>query len=238
LETGLSKPDYAISAGFSYGIATAHSGCVHLEVEVTGKSAHAARPDTGVDALEAAVGILADLYRWRKTLAARRSTLPGIESPTLVVGLISGGINTNVVPDSIKFRIDRRIIPDEEPQRAELELGEQLAAFAAKWPLVKCTTRRILLAAPLTPIAGQERLVEALQRHAREVLGETIAAHGTPLYTDARHYRAAGIPVVLYGAGPRTLLEANGHRADERLKLEDLRKATEIVACSLRDLLQ
>jgi acetylornithine deacetylase/succinyl-diaminopimelate desuccinylase-like protein len=43
---------------------------------------------------------------------------------------------------------------------------------------------------------------------------------------------------VLYGAGPRSLLEANGHRADERLKLEDLRKATEIVACSLRDLLQ
>ena len=238
LETGLSKPDYAISAGFSYGIATAHSGCVHLEVEVTGKSAHAARPDTGIDALEAAVGILADLYSWRKTLAARRSTFPGIESPTLVVGLISGGINTNVVPDSVKFRIDRRIIPDEDPQRAELELGEQLAAFAAKWPLVKCTTRRILLAAPLTPIAGQERLVEALQRHAREVLGETIAAHGVPIYTDARHYRAAGVPVVLYGAGPRTLLEANGHRADEKLKLDDLRKATEIVASALADLLQ
>ncbi len=102
---------------------------------------------------------------------------------------------------------------------------------------MKCTTRRILLAAPLTPIAGQERLVEALQRHAREVLGETIAAHGVPLYTDARHYRAAGIPVVLYGAGPRSLLEANGHRADERLVLEDLRKATEIVACALVDLM-
>src|SRR5260221_341580 len=52
LQTGLSKPDYAISAGLSYGITTAHNGCLHLEVEVTGKSAHAARPDTGIDALE------------------------------------------------------------------------------------------------------------------------------------------------------------------------------------------
>jgi acetylornithine deacetylase/succinyl-diaminopimelate desuccinylase-like protein len=43
--------------------------------------------------------------------------------------------------------------------------------------------------------------------------------------------------VVLYGAGPRTLLEANGHRADEKLVLEDLRKATEIVACALVDLM-
>jgi len=58
-----------------------------------------------------------------------------------------------------------------------------------------------------------------------------------PLYTDARHYSAAGIPTVLYGAGPRSLLEANAHRADERLKLDDLFKATKIVALALGDLL-
>ena len=47
------------------------------------------------------------------------------------------------------------------------------------------------------------------------------STHGVPIYTDARLYSSAGIPTVLYGAGPRTLLEANGHRADERLVLED-----------------
>ena len=238
LDSGLSKPDYAICAGFSYGITTAHNGCLHLEVEVIGKSAHAARPDTGIDALEAAAGILADLYVWRKTFTAQHSAIPGIDSPTLVVGLIAGGINTNVVPDKVKFRIDRRIIPDEDPERAERVLGEQLSALAAKWPGIECRTRRILLALPLTPVPGQQRLVEAIRGRARDVLGETIDTHGVPIYTDARHYSAAGIPTVLYGAGPRTLLEANGHRADEKLNLEDLRKATEIVACSLLDLMQ
>jgi succinyl-diaminopimelate desuccinylase len=58
-----------------------------------------------------------------------------------------------------------------------------------------------------------------------------------PIYTDARLYSAAGIPTVLYGAGPRTLLEANGHRADEKLKLDDLDKATRVVALALADLL-
>jgi acetylornithine deacetylase/succinyl-diaminopimelate desuccinylase family protein len=238
LESGLSRPDYAICAGFSYGITTAHNGCLHLEVEVIGKSAHAARPDTGVDALEAAAGIIADLYALRKTYSRQRSAVPGIGSPTLVVGLISGGINTNVVPDNIKFRLDRRIIPEEDAERAERVLNEQISAFAAKWPGIECRVKRILLARPLVPLASQERLVEVIQRRAREVLGETIRPHGVPIYTDARHYSAAGIPTVLYGAGPRTLLEANGHRADERLVLEDLHKATEIVACSLLDLLQ
>ena len=58
-----------------------------------------------------------------------------------------------------------------------------------------------------------------------------------PIYTDARHYTAAGVPAVLYGAGPRTLVEANGHRADEKLALDDLHKATEVVALALADLL-
>jgi len=45
------------------------------------------------------------------------------------------------------------------------------------------------------------------------------------------------VPAVLYGAGPRTLVEANGHRADEKLVLDDLHKATRVVALALADLL-
>ena len=48
LEQGLSRPDLAIGAGFSYAVVNAHNGCLHLEVEVLGRSAHAARPFTGV----------------------------------------------------------------------------------------------------------------------------------------------------------------------------------------------
>jgi succinyl-diaminopimelate desuccinylase len=237
LSQNLSAPDYVISAGFSYGITTAHNGCLHLEVEIIGKSAHAAMPETGVDALEAATSILSDLYAIRKTYATTRSGIPGIGSPQLTVGLISGGINTNVVPDRVCFRIDRRIIPEEDPARVERELMDLIRSSASRWPHVQCHVRRILLAQPFVPMPGQEPLVAAIQRHACHILGEDVAARGVPLYTDARLYSAAGIPTVLYGAGPRTLLEANGHRADERLKLEDLHAATEVIALALLDLL-
>ena len=237
IETGLSKPDYVISAGFAYNVVIAHNGCLHLEVRVEGRSAHAAKPETGVDALEAATHLLTSLYALREGYKATRSTVPGIGHPTLVVGLIEGGINTNVVPDLVTFRVDRRMIPEETPETVERDLIAAIEAAAATLPGVTVKIRRVLLARPLQPLPGQEKLVAALQRNAEAILGEIIPADGVPIYTDARLYSGAGIPSVLYGAGPRSFLEANGHRADENLVLEDLRKATKVVALTLADLL-
>ena len=237
LSQGLSKPDYAISAGFTHGVTIAHNGCLHLEVEVLGRSGHAARPETGIDALEAATAIMSGLYALRKTFAAQRSATTGIAHPTLVIGLVSGGINTNVVPDRVRFRLDRRILPEEDPAEVERALIAQLHALAAKWPGIRLQVKRILLARPFTPLPGQEKLVDTIRKHAERILGEKIEAHGVPLYTDARHYSAAGIPTVLYGAGPRTLEEANGHMADENLRLDDLHKATEVIALTLLEFL-
>src|SRR5207249_9978901 len=69
LEQKISRPDHVLSAGFSYGVTTAHNGCLHLEVEIIGKSARAARPDSGIDASQAATGELPAPYAIRKTYA-------------------------------------------------------------------------------------------------------------------------------------------------------------------------
>ena len=237
IEHGLSKPDLAVSAGFSYAVTTAHNGCLHLEVVVHGKQGHAAMPERGVDALAATAQILAALYASREALKTRVSKTPGITHPTLNVGLIQGGINTNVVPDKVTFRIDRRIIPEESPAAAEAELRALIETTAAAIPGIRVDIRRIMLSLPLVKLPGAEKLVRALQRHGEHFFGTPIVEHGVPIYTDARHYTSAGIPTVLYGAGPRTLAEANGHAADEKLCLEDLRRATKTVAAALAELL-
>ncbi|MEQ9608507.1 MAG: M20/M25/M40 family metallo-hydrolase, partial [Kiloniellaceae bacterium] len=237
IDQGLTKPDLSIGAGFSYNVVTAHNGCLHLEVTVTGKSAHAAMPFTGHDALEAANAVLSALYDWRKGLAGKKSKIEGIGSPQCTVGLISGGINTNVVPDKVSLRLDRRMIPEENPEAVERELRGLIEAAAKPCPGIAVKIRRILLAAPLTPLDGGQALIDRLSARATAVMGERVEAKGVPLYTDARHYTAAGVPTVLYGAGPHTIEEANAHRADERLPLADLYKATEVVALTLYDLL-
>lgn len=238
LGEGISKPDLAIGAGFSYAVVNAHNGCLHLEVQVDGRSAHAAMPFTGIDALEAANTILSALYAWRTGLAARVSGIAGVGSPQLTIGLIKGGINTNVVPDRVTFRLDRRIVPEENPAEVEAELLGVIETASRAHPQARVTARRILLAEPLVPLSGGRPVTEILCRHATRVMGEPVIATGVPLYTDARHYAAAGIPIVLYGAGPHTIEEANAHRADERLPLSDLFRATEVIALSLLELLQ
>jgi len=237
LKEGIVKPDYAICAGFSYSITTAHNGAIHLEVIVRGKSAHAARPDTGHDALEAATAVLNALYGHREVLKSIRSSTPGIDHPTLVVGLIEGGINTNVVPDKVRLRLDRRVVPEENPQAVVPQLKTLIEEAVAGLPGIVVEVREVLVTSPLRSIDGAERLSAALQRAAKTTLQQDIPTEGVPLYTDARLYCEAGVPTVIYGAGPRTLLEANGHRADERVALDDLRLATKTIALALADLL-
>ena len=230
-------PDLMIAAGFSYQVITAHNGCLQMEVTVHGKMAHAAIPESGVDAMQAAVDILNTLYRQNTLYQTISSKVEGINHPYLNVGMIEGGTNTNVVPGRVSFKLDRRMIPEENPAEVEDTLHQIILDTAARRPGVTVEIRRLLLANAMRPLPGNQPLVQAIQKHAEQVFGEKIPALGTPLYTDVRLFCEAGIPGVIYGAGPRTVLESHAKRADERLELEDLRRATKVIARSLHDLL-
>ncbi len=237
LERGIVRPDLVVCAGFAYQVVVAHNGCLQLQVDVHGRMAHAAIPESGVDALQAAVAVLQALYDENRALRAVRSQVAGITHPTLTVGRIEGGTNTNVVPGKVVLKLDRRIVPEEDAAAVETRLRGTIAASAARVPGIRVHVERLLYAQPLHPLPGGRRLVEALQRHAQAVLGVAIPATGSPLYTDARLYSARGIPAVLYGAGPRTVLESNAKRADEHLVLDDLKRATKVVARTLLEVL-
>ena len=237
LQKNIIHPDLMIAAGFSYQVITAHNGCLQMEVTVHGKMAHAAIPDSGVDALQAAVRILNALYAQNTLYKQITSNVEGITHPYLNVGMIEGGTNTNVIPGRITFKLDRRMIPEENPAEVEATLREIIARTAAEQPGVTVDVKRLLLANAMKPLPGNQPLVDAIQKHGRAVFGEDIPAVGTPLYTDVRLFCEAGIPGVIYGAGPRTVLESHAKRADERLALEDLRRATKVIARALSDLL-
>jgi acetylornithine deacetylase/succinyl-diaminopimelate desuccinylase-like protein len=237
LNLGLTQPDVLIAAGFSYQVVVAHNGCLQLEVTLHGLASHAAYPETGVDALQAANQLLTALYAHNDVLRTRRSKVSGIEHPYLNVGRIEGGTNTNVIPGKVVLKLDRRMIPEEDASQVEAEVRELITSTVARCAGIRLEIKRLLLATSLQASPNNHALVAALQRHALAVFGEPIPVSGTPLYTDVRLYGALGIPAVIYGAGPRTVLESNAKRADEHLVLEDLRRATKVVARTLRDLL-
>ena len=154
------------------------------------------------------------------------------------MGLIEGGTNTNVIPGKVSFKLDRRMIPEEDATEVEADLRELISQIAAQSPGITVDIRRMLLAQAMKPLPGNQPLVQAIQKHGKAVFGEDIPALGTPLYTDVRLFVERGIPGVIYGAGPRTVLESHAKRADERLDLADLRRATKVIARALHDLLQ
>jgi acetylornithine deacetylase/succinyl-diaminopimelate desuccinylase-like protein len=238
LEKGLTKPDLLLAAGFSYQVITAHNGCLQMEVTVHGKMAHAAIPESGVDALQGAIHILNALYAQNTLYKQVTSDVDGINHPYLNVGRIEGGTNTNVVPGKVVFKLDRRMIPEENPIEVEASIRKVIADAAAQVPGISVDIKRLLLANSMRPLAGNKPLVDALQKHGEALFGEPIPAMGTPLYTDVRLFSERGIPGVIYGAGPRTVLESHAKRADERVSLDDLRKATKVVARTLLDLLK
>ncbi len=246
LKKGLTQPDLMVAAGFSYEVVTAHNGCLQMEVTVHGKMAHAAVPDTGVDALQGAVAIMNALYAENLKYKQVLSKVPGIKHPYLNIGRIEGGTNTNVIPGKVVLKLDRRMIPEENPAEVEASIRAVIAKAVEDFntehgyqgdDAVRADIKRLLLANAMTPLAGNKPLVDAIQKHGEAVFGEKPAAVGTPLYTDVRLYVERGIPGVIYGAGPRTVLESHAKRLDERLVLEDLRRATKVVARSLVDLM-
>ena len=237
LREKLTKPDFVIAAGFSYNIVTAHNACLQLEITVHGKSGHGAMPETGHDALQAATRILNAIYGQLPELKKIKSKVPGIDSPTMLVGRIDGGTNTNVVPGKVVMKMDRRMIPEEDPVAVEAQVRKLIEEAVLGVPGIELEIKRLLLSHALRPLPEGAQMVASLQKNAREVLGEDIPAVGTPLYADARLYGEHGIPAVLYGAGPRSVPESNAKKADEKLLLEDLRKATKIVALTLLDFL-
>jgi len=246
LENGLTRPDLMIAAGFSYEVVTAHNGCLQMEVTIQGRMAHAAVPRTGVDALQAAVFIMNALYAENTVYQKVRSKVAGIEHPYLNIGRIEGGTNTNVIPGKVVLKLDRRMIPEEDPAKVEARIRKVIEGATRhfnRWrgvkgeDAVRTDVRRMLLANAMTPLPGNQPLVEAIQRNAEAVFGAKPPAVGTPLYTDVRLYVERGIPGVIYGAGPRTVLESHAKRNDERVDLQDLRRATKVVARTLADLL-
>jgi acetylornithine deacetylase/succinyl-diaminopimelate desuccinylase-like protein len=205
--------------------------------------AHAAIPDSGVDALQGAHAILAALYAQNTLYKQVVSKVEGITHPYLNVGMIAGGTNTNVVPGKVTFKLDRRMIPEENSAEVEANLRQVMADAVAAFNQgrndagISISIKRMLMCEAMKPLPGNQPLVDALQQHGEAVFGEPIPALGTPLYTDVRLYVERGIPGVIYGAGPRTVLESHAKRADERIDLEDLRRATKVIARTLADLL-
>ncbi|MBT7941758.1 MAG: M20/M25/M40 family metallo-hydrolase [Alphaproteobacteria bacterium] len=228
LDNSIVNPDYAVGSGLAYAIGTSSVGDLQMQVEIEPLATH-----PFADPMEAASRILDSLYQLRATYAGICSDVPGIGSPSLVVGQINGGERPDRTPGRVTFTLDRRLIPDENPLQVESELTQRIAETASHLDGIVCRIRRVKLSKPMKPGAGTDNLSGVLERQAAAVMGSPVGVYGVPHASVTQHYAAVGIPSVLYGAGPERSEAAQAGGPDECLALDDVRKATEVVALAL-----
>ncbi|RAW45767.1 hypothetical protein DQW50_07060 [Halorubrum sp. 48-1-W] len=231
VESGALEAEYAIVEGSTYAVEYASSGVLTLRVDVEGASAHAGvEPERGANAVVAAARLVDALDAHGDDLADRESEVPGVGSATCTPSTIEGGVETNVVPPTCSFTVDRRVPPDHDAAIAEREVREVVAG--TDLPAGTSATVTALSRTKAFRSDPEDPHVRAVATNANRVIGD-VPVRGTRGGSDAGHFHAGGTKAVKFGPGGR---DSNVHGPDENLALDQLRDAAVVVAASVRDI--
>lgn len=225
VEKGI-RGDYAVVCeGGDNKIHVCHKGDYGFELTVFGKSAHAATPEKGVNAIHNAIKIanallqIPDKFAWRK----RSHRLVG--EPLLGISVIQGGVQRNMVPEKCLMIVDRRVDPGfEDLEIARREVQEVLGELKAQDETLRFKVDEIIAVEP-SEVSEDEEIVQALQSAALKVLERELEIGGLKGFTDAHWLiKGLGIPAVSFGTHG-----GNIHGIDEYVEVASLIQTAKIL---------
>ncbi|WP_217591697.1 M20 family metallopeptidase [Cohnella sp. GbtcB17] len=210
------------------GIVVEHKGCSRFSVRTFGVAAHSSVPHEGTNAIYAMMDVVRHVReKGEPELEQTSSALCG--NPTIVVSTVSGGSQINIVPEACEIRIDRRIVPGEDPERVLAEFERELRASL---PGVRLSVEPLLLDPALhTP---HNAAVVHTARRIAESLALSPVLRGVSYGSNASKLQAwKGIPSIVYGPGSI----AQAHSAQEWVSVAEVVQAAEFyyqLACSYK----
>ena len=108
LERKIIKPDYALILDANeFDIIIAQKGLLHIKISISGKQAHGAYPDRGINAIDIAMELMDKIKKIK--FAYKRHKL--LKPPTINIGTIKGGDKVNMVADWCELELDVRFLP-------------------------------------------------------------------------------------------------------------------------------
>jgi acetylornithine deacetylase/succinyl-diaminopimelate desuccinylase family protein len=231
VEEGEVRPNYAIVEGNIDQVRNAGAGILRYKVTIEGKSAHAARPQNGVNALFGAGRVITAIETYAEKLLSQRSRIDGIRGPTCTPATIEGGLETNIVPSSCSFTVDQRVPPDYDIEEMERDFREVVDSVTLP-DGATVTVGRTHKSSPYL-FESDEIQIQAVKRNAEAILGKPVPTQGSAGSTDSRYFEPVGTKCVNYGPGDDS---SNSHGADENISIEQVRTAGAIVAASIIDI--
>jgi acetylornithine deacetylase/succinyl-diaminopimelate desuccinylase-like protein len=238
--------DWAIigDAGSPRVLRFGEKGFLWVEIDAIGKAAHGAHVHLGDNAIERLMAALARLQTLRDLpvvapeavrQAIRDSKrisepLAGagesevLDKVTVNIGRIAGGASPNLVPPEAAAGVDIRL-----PVGVPASVAEQALAKALDLPGIRYRVLRRFEPNYTPPDAA---VVQSCAAAAEAALGEPVAVNMRVGGSDARWFRMAGVPTVVYGPTPHGM-----GGPDEWVELSELDHVARVHALTAFDLL-
>lgn len=190
-----------------------HKGSVGIELEIHGLAVHSSKPELGKNAIVATASLVLALdEEHRRLIALPASTEVG--TGTLSVSVIHGGQAVNIVPETCRLLLDRRLVPGEDPASIAEDLFDYARANCPL-PVTMKTTHQ------LTAFYQQPDTPWIRQLHALSGMAPTVAPYGT----NAWAYGGLADECVILGPGSID----QAHRDEEWVEVAELEKLAGIL---------
>lgn len=198
-------------------VAIAHKGVLRAAFHVGGATAHATEPWRGRNAINGMAHLILALEEYQHSVLDQRPH-PLLGPPSINVGVIAGGVSANVVADACTARVDRRMVPGEDPQAVIAELEAIVARCAAADPQRSYRVDSFQVS-NWFQTSAEHPLVQRFMQVCAAATGQPAAPVGYLPGSDAKHLVGiARQAMVVFGPGTHHV----AHSSDEYVDLAEL----------------
>ncbi|MGM9921742.1 MAG: ArgE/DapE family deacylase [Bhargavaea sp.] len=196
-------------------IKIAHKGALWPQIVTYGKTAHGSMPDKGTNAVMHMNEVLHRLLGGDFTFSYEEDELLG--GPTFSVNVISGGSNTNVVPDQCTANIDIRTVPSQDHKQIIGQIEQIIESTKGRYPDLRAEIKILNDQNPVkTP--ADDPFVRLVQEVVKEADGAEELG-GMTGYTDSAQFALAkkDFPIIVLGPGDTAV----AHQPDEYVEIDE-----------------
>ena len=214
---------------------TAQKGALRLQLDVTGRMAHGAMPQHGVNPAPALAKFIEAAGVLQAELLERHGAHPTLGPTYLTPTVVQAGQpeQRNVIPGQAWLAVDVRTIPADDHSAIVGRLTADAAAIAAA---TGCELELLVVDdRPATETSPEEPVVRAVVEAHAARFGSDPVLGGVPGATDGTILvRDLSIPVVVYGPGGKWI----AHQADEYVEVAELGQYASVYADAARRFLE
>ncbi|NPA15082.1 MAG: M20/M25/M40 family metallo-hydrolase [Deferribacteres bacterium] len=190
----------------SFALCVKEAGSVEFFVDVRGKAAHGSCVEEGENAIHRALEVIKGFDSLSFIGKEDRET----GTSCYTVFKIAGGDDELRIPDRCTFKVDFRLVPDEDVEAVIKEVGDYLRGKDAGFG--------VLDVSPGFVVPEDAPVVSLLKSAFEEASGRKPVVSGMKSWTDAQNFVARGIPAVVFGPGELSVC----HTPYERIRISDV----------------